>query len=299
MAGISFEKKTEPVETPVEGVVIDVTTTVAPAGETTVPVTQIAPPPVTAVVPAAPVAVVPANSPLDFDDDNIGFEDVILPRLNIVQKVGDLSNIFTPGEIVLNQSSVIHEPANKEKGKVGTGPLSLVVLGFRKRQFAEKVEGGDMGLLLNSELEIPKHGGTLDYKEWQNSLKESKVPGSTVKPLRYFQKLATAVALVQRPAHMDAQDSDNILFPYLCEGKYYALVLWSMKGTAYTHAAKKIFTHRKLGHLRGGYLKQGYTLTTKLEPFGTNFAFVPVLGVGAKTTPGFETFLRSEILGAD
>ncbi len=291
MAGISFEKIVETVPTPVEGVTIDVETTVA-APAAAIPTSA-------AVVPAAPAAVAPANSPLDFDDDNIGFEDVILPRLNIVQKVGDLSNIFTPGEIVLNQASCIHEPANPEKGKAGTGPLNLIILGFRKRQFVEKVDGGEMGLLLNSEAEIEKHGGTLDFKEWQNSVAESKKPGSTVKPMRYFQKLATAVGLVERPAHLATVDADNILFPYECEGRFYALVLWSMKGTAYTHSAKKIFTHRKLGHLRGGYLKQGYTLTTKLEKFGSNFAYVPVLGVGPKTTPAFESFLRAQILGAD
>ncbi len=297
MAGISFQK-TESVPTPVEGVTIDTTTTVCPpAPVDAAPVAAI--PTSTAVVPVAPAPVAPSNSPLDFDDDNIGFEDVILPRLNLVQKVGDLSNIFTPGEIVLNQASCIHEPANKDKSKPGTGPLNIVILGFRKRQFVEKVEGGEMGLLLNSEAEIEKNRGTLDYKEWDNSVRESKVPGSVVKPLRYFQKLATAVALVECPKHLTATDSDHILFPYECEGRFYALVLWGMKGTAYTHGAKKIFTHRKLGHLRGGYLKQGYTLTTELKPFGSNYAYVPLLGVGAKTTPAFEAFLRSEILGAD
>ena len=286
MAGISFEKT---VSTPVEGVIIDTTITECPA----IPVAPAIP--VSAAVPA----VVASESAIGFDDDAIGFEDVILPRLNIVQKVGDLSNIFTPGEIVLNQASCIHEPANKDKGKEGTGPLNIVILGFRKRQFVEKVEGGSMGLLLNNEAEITKNGGTLDYKEWKNSIEGSKEPGATVKPLRYFQKLATAVALVERPKHLDVVDSDNILFPYECEGRFYALVLWGMKGTAYTHAAKKVFTHRKLGHLRGGYLKQGYTLTTKLEGFGSNFAYVPALSVGPKTTPAFEAFLREQILGAD
>ena len=291
---VSFEKKTvetvETVETPVAGLTIDVRATECPA--TSIPTTS-------AVVVAAPAAIASVTSPLDFDDDNIGFEDVILPRLNIVQKVGDLSNIFTPGEIVLNQASCIHEPENKEKSKPGTGPLNLVILGFRKRQFVEKVEGGVMGLLLNNEQDIVKNGGTLDYKEWKASLEAAKVPGATAKALKYFQKLATAVALVERPKHMESIDSDHVLFPYECEGHFYALVLWGMKGTAYTRAAKTIFTHRKMGHLRGGYLKQAYTLTSKLEGFNGNFAYVPVLGVGPKTTPAFESFLRENILGAN
>lgn len=238
-----------------------------------------------AVVPNTPTAVVQSDSPSIFNDEDIGFDDIRLPRLNIVQKVGDLSNIFTPGEIVLNQSAVIHEPADPVKNKVGNKPLIITVLGFKKRQFCEKVVGGDMGLLVNTEAEVVAKGGTLDYKEWQQSNGAKK----------YFQRLATALLLVQKPEHY--QDTDDLMFPYECEGKKYALALYSMKGTSYTNAAKHIYTARKIGHLRPGYPVQAWSLTTKLEKFGDNYAHIPIIKPGPKSTEAFLTFAR-EVLGA-
>jgi hypothetical protein len=289
------------VPTPVEGVTIDVVNThVEPAAQVAVAVPDVAPaaaaiPTTSALVPAGPAAVSRhENSPVQFDDENIGFEDVILPRINIVQKVGDLSNIFGGGEVVLNQQVVIHTPADVAKKVVGTPPINITILGFRRRQFTEKVGGGKMGLLANNEQEVVKHGGTLDYNEWQASLK----PENGIKPLRYFQRLATAVLLIERPDFMAETDSDHILFPYEFQGRFYALALWGMKGIAYTGAAKVIFTARKLGHLRQGYIKQAYTLTSKLESYGENYAYKPVLGIGARTSPEFEQFIRAEILGS-
>lgn len=277
--------------TPVPGVVVESVTTAAPVDVAP------APAPSTAVaivdVPAGPVTRTD-SLPL-FDDQNIGFEDIILPRINIVQKVGDLSEIFTPGEIVLKQSLVIHSPGKPAVGNVaavpGTPPLTLIVLGFKKTQFAEKVAGGAQGILAHTEQEVAKHGGTLDYKEWEAS---TKTPGA--KPLRLFQRLATALVLVEKPAHI--ADEEHIEFPYDCEGKYYALVLWSMKGTAYTHAAKQMFTARKIGHLRAGYNKSAWTLTTKSEKFGDNYAFVPVVKVAGKTSGDFQKFALT-VLGLD
>lgn len=273
------------VTTPVEGVVVDSTIT------HTAPV---AAPAATAVAiidaPAMPVARTD-SLPL-FDDQNIGFEDIILPRINIVQKVGDLSEIFNPGEIVLKQSLVIHNPG--KPGTPGDAPLNIVVLGFKKTQFAEKVAGGAQGILAHTEQEVVKHGGTLDYKEWQAS--EAAAKAGQGKALRLFQRLATALVLVEKPAQVT--DADHIEFPYECEGAFYALVLWSMKGTAYTHAAKTMFTARKIGHLRSGYSKSIWTLTTKSEKFGDNYAYVPVVKAGRKTSEVFQKFTLT-VLGLD
>jgi hypothetical protein len=279
--------------TPVAEVVVESTNTAAPAA---------APAPGTAVAivdaPALPVARTD-SLPL-FDDQNIGFEDIILPRINIVQKVGDLSEIFNPGEIVLKQSLVIHNPGKPAIGPApavpGNPPLNLVILGFKKTQFAEKVAGGAQGILAHTELEVAKNGGTLDYKEWEASEAAAKAPGSTVKALRLFQRLATALVLVEKPAHI--ADTDHIEFPYECEGKFYALVLWSMKGTAYTHAAKTMFTARKIGHLRSGYAKATWSLTTKMTKFGENYAAVPVVKAGPRTSDAFQKFAL-DVLGLE
>jgi len=287
MSKVSFEKTVSEVPTPVEGVTIETETTVAPAVGNAVVIDVGVP-----VVVNAPEVPAVVDSPIAFDDQNIGFEDIILPRINIVQKVGDLSEIFSPGEIVLKQSLVIHTPA--KAGVAGDPPLNITVLGFKKTQFAEKVVGGVMGILAHTEQEIVKHGGTLDYKEWAAS--EAAAKAGTGKALRYFQRLATALCLVEKPAKL--ADEDHIEFPYECEGKYYALVLWSMKGTAYTHAAKVMFTARKIGHLRSGYAKQSWGLTAKMEKFGDNFAAVPVLRPGLKNSTAFQAFVLN-VLGLD
>lgn len=233
-----------------------------------------------------------ANSPAVFDDQAIGFDEIILPRINIVHKVGGLSEIFDSGDIVLKQSLVIY--AAKRGEVAGTAPLSLTILGFKKTQFAEKVAGGVRGMLLNSELDLAKNGGTLDYAEWDAS-KNAAAEGQG-KALRYFERLATAMILIEKPAQIP--DTDNIEFPYCCEGKYYALALYGMKGTAFTHAAKHAFTARKMGHLRAtGYVGYSWQLSTTGKVFGKNTVPVPVLKVGVKNSEAFVKFVREDILG--
>lgn len=213
-----------------------------------------------------------------FNDEDIGFDDIILPRINLVQKVGPLSNIFTPGEIVLKQSLVIHTPAQPEKKQPGNPPLIFTVLGFRKKQFVEKTVGGAMGNLFNTEEEVAAAGGVLNYKEAK----------ATGKPL--YQRLATALTLIQRPEHL--ADEGQVSFPHECEGKFYALALWGMKGTGYTHAAQHIFTEKKIGFLRKGYSVQAWFLTTKLTEFLGNFAHTPVIRPGPVNSEAFLSFAR-------
>lgn len=245
-------------------------------------------------VPTAPVAVAPASPAPFYDDENIGFEDIILPRINIVQKVGELSNVFAGGEIILKMALPIYTPPIIKDGviaKPGTEMLNLTVLGFRKKQFAEKIVGGNQGALCNTEEEVAKLGGTLDYAEH-----EAKVKAQI--PSKLFQRLATALCLIECPAALKGTDAGNLEFAHECEGRKYALVLWSMKGTAYTNGAKRFFTARKLGHLKsGGYPSYSWSLGTKLEGYGTNFAYIPVLKeVNKPNPPAFLAFVK-ELLG--
>lgn len=272
----------EQLPTPVEGIKVESITTAAPAFAVTV------------VVPTAPVAE-RAQAPMIFDDENIGFDEVILPRINLVQKVGEMSNIWTPGEIVLNQQRAIYTQPVAQNGvvtKPGSEPLTIVVLGFQKTRFVEKVSGGAQGAIVDSSEEIAKLNGTLEYREWQEKTKAGI-------PVKLFQRLSTALILVERPRQIE--DQDNLLFSYGFQDRYYALALWSMKGTAYTNGAKRMFTDRKLGHLRaGGYSSYTYLLSTKLETYKfsgvENFAHIPVLKPGQRTSPEFKAFVN-EVLG--
>lgn len=218
-----------------------------------------------------------------FNDEDIGFEDIMLPRLNLVYGVGDLSQIYNPGEWVLNGSLVIHVPANPVKKVAGYPPLNLTVLGFKKRQYVEKKDGGERGNLFNTTAEVVAAGGTLDYKESE----------STKKAL--YHTLATALILVQKPDHIP--DEEHLVFAHECEGKYYSLALWGMKSTMFTHAAKKIFTAKKLGHLKGGYPTFAWNLTTKFETKYEQPTPIPVLTAGSKNTPAFADFVK-EVLSS-
>jgi hypothetical protein len=183
------------------------------------------------------------------------------------------------------------------------------LLGFKALQFAEKVVGGAQGLLLKSEEAVVNAGGTLDYKEWDESLKAvaAGVPGA--KALRRFEKLATALVLIECPAHLVTADADHISFPHECGGKWFALALWSMKGSSYTNAAKAFFTARRMGHLRdkfengvrvgGGYPTRAWTLTTKLEAFKNgNFAYIPIVRPSTTSSPDLLSFVTGFLQGA-
>lgn len=233
-----------------------------------------------ALRPACPVA---ENSAPGYDDEAIDFSEIQLPRLNLVYGVGDLSTIYNPGEWVLNGNLVLHVPANPVKKVAGFPPVNLTVLGFKKRQYVEKKSGGERGNMFNSTAEVVAAGGTLDYKEAE----------STKKAL--YHTLATALILIEKPAHIF--DEDRLIFSHECEGRFYSLALFGMKSTVYTHAAKKIFTAKKLGHLKGGYPTFSWNLTTKFESKYEQPTPIPILTAGVKNTPAFAEFVK-EVLSS-
>jgi hypothetical protein len=256
----------------------DTTTPVPPAPETPAASTEVA---------------TREATPGFFDEDNIRYEDIVFPRINIVQFVGKLATEqgFDPGSILLASQNVIHTPESKTDK--GTPPLNLTVIGFRPLQYAEKLPGGKQGLLVNSESEVVKHNGTLSWKEWD----ASKSSGS---PLRYFQTLATALLLVEKPDFY--ADPDQLDFPYVFEvegqpSRYFTLALWGMKGSAYTKGAKAIRTQKKIGSLRKGYLTHSWTLTTTKQSKDDNYYFEPKLRASTKNGDLFQEFIKA-IIGA-
>jgi len=209
-----------------------------------------------------------------FDDDggsDIEFSDLVVPRLNIVQKVGDLSQAFEPGTIVLGKTIALDQPAR------------LVIASFMPKKYVEKIEGGaTMGRIAKTPQEVVNMGGTIDY----NEAKETKRP--------LFQTLATALVILQRGA-----EDPEAAFPFIYEGHGYALVFWSMKGTAYTNAAKVFFTARKTGLFKtsrsamiSGYLKQWVLLETEAKKYSTNWAMIPIVNLAEETTEAFRAWVH-------
>lgn len=238
-----------------------------------------------------PSAGLPSASKLVLGDHIPDFADIILPRINIAQNIGELKDHFLPGSIVLGRQTSLFCPPDVDTTtgnvkRASTPPATLTVLGFRPTRYCEKVTGGVRGLIVNTEDEVRNNGGTLDYNEWK--LKQAS-------GMKRFEPMADALVLVQRP---ESSADDDTVFVYDIEGKKYALALWAMRGTSYTAAAKRVFfTQRAIGCLRGGYPTSGYDVTTRLDHYpGGNSAWVPICSAKGKNTPGFLAFV-AEILG--
>lgn len=268
-----------------------------------VPVTQAAPlvaapesPAPAAPAPSVPATVgsqLPATTTSFLLGDKIpDLKDIILPRINLVQNIGQLKESFEPGTLTLNQATVLFVPPaiNTKTSQVtreATPPVTITVFGFRPTRYTEKVEGGGKGLIVNSEDEVRAAGGTMDYQEWQMK----KAHG-----MKRFEALADALVAIERP---DAVADDDTVFVYDVDGKKYALALWAMKGVVYTAAAKRVFfTARAVGCLRsGGYPSWNFSVTSREDGFGTkgNKAWVPICVPKAKNTPAFLEFVKSII----
>lgn len=237
---------------------------------------------------------IPASSPLPvatydggFDDNDIAIEDIIIPRLNVVHRVGDLGLIFNPGELVLNVTTVVHEPENREKGVPGSGPLVIVPIGFKRIQFCEKTVGGAKGRMLKTEAEVVANNGSLDYNEAKAS-KGAKA---------YFERYATALLLIKQPVIL-LPDAEEQIFTHHIDGERYTLAQYSSKGTAYTAFAKRLMTEKKIGFLReGGYPSFSWFFTTVMKSYpkdggGVNLVPVPLLKPGAHTTQAVRDYIK-------
>jgi hypothetical protein len=217
-----------------------------------------------------------------------GFKDIILPRINIVQSVGMLKDSFVPGAIVFDQKLQLFTLpiVDKQTGNIkvpGLPPVNLTVLGFRDTRFVEKISGGERGMIVNTETEVRAAGGTLDYNEWK--LKAAS-------GMKRFETLAEAFVIVKRPQHVA---DDDTVFIFDVGGDKYALGLWAMKGTAYTHAAKRVFfTARKMGVLsKDGYPSWNFNVSTRSETFAGNTYFVPVCLPGTRSSAAMLAFVEN------
>jgi len=249
--------------------VIDVQSTVVHDVPTPVPGVSVTCETTTGGVTTA-VATVPKNQLPEkyFDDgsDGIKGSDLLVPRLNIVARVGDLSTKFPPGGIVLDGKLAIFAP--------GGAPVEFVSLAFAPRRYVEKIEGGEQGETVDSVEEVVARGGTIDYKDAKANKKTK------------WDELDTLYLIVK-----GSKDANQLKFPLEFQGDRWALVKWSMKGSAFTRGAQVIRTARAAGHLKAGHTQATWLLTTDTAKFRTgNVAVVPVLEVGTATTPEFRAW---------
>jgi hypothetical protein len=159
------------------------------------------------------LAVTTASAP----DGNISRDDIILPRVNLVQKSGKLCDDFAPGSFLFEKQVVLATPGNS---------FSAVVLGHSK-YYQEKVEYGsdEFGRRANNEEEVRNLGGTTTW-------------GVNDKP--YFQPVADLLLAVKAPPGVEGDALD--LFPYQTGDEHYAIAIYTVASSAYTSLAKRVFT---------------------------------------------------------
>jgi hypothetical protein len=243
----------------------------------------------------------PARNNFVLGDYLPSFDQVVLPRVNVAQNIGQLQDTFDPGTIVLARQTVLFLPPDidLQTGTVhraATPPAIMTVLGFRKTRFVEKTKGGAKGLIVNSEADVVKAGGTLDYGEWK-----LKGEGN----IKRFEPLVDACVLIQRPENVEDDDS---VFVHEIDNQKYALALWSLKGTLYTSLAKGVwFTARMMGCLKsrevkdadgkgtgvftGGYPTWSWNISSKEKQFSEQNRSWVVTGTPHKKNT--ETFLEA------
>ena len=202
----------------------------------------------------------PQSAALGTVAGEIESDDIVIPRLNLVQNVGNLNELFTAGELVLNKEVVL--PA----------PLELTILSARK-QFVQNLDfdSGEKPQVFNTLEEVHAAGGTI---EWVGNQKPSYVPVLHVN------------LVFKAPAGLD------YALPLEYNGDAYGLAVWTLRGVAYTRAGKNILTAAKFS-LRDGLFNGKWELTSKREKFGRNSVFVPVLRNVGRNTPDFVDFLRT------
>lgn len=263
------------------------------AGESPAPIIEIKTEQVTveSITGACGVPAAISPSGIVSSDDLPGFKDVMFPRINLVQNLGDLKNTFSPGEVVFGKQTVLFTPpnVNAQTGnmtKQGTPPAIVHFLGITQKRFHEIVQGGMGGIIVNTEAEVRANGGTLDYKEYE--LKKSA-------GMKRFGPMIEFLVVIQRPEHCA---DDDTVFSFKVDDKKYALGLWSMQKTSYTQGYKKILAFQRLaGVLKDGYPTFSFALSTRENSYdgGKKKAWVPVLIPSGKVSPAFAEFVNNII----
>lgn len=209
------------------------------------------------VVTEGPTALVAApTSRPNSSGDNITRDDLILPRINLVQKSGKLCDDFAPGTFIFEKQVILAPPGQE---------FSMVVLNTVK-YFQEKVEYGssEFGRRANSEEEVAAMGGCTTW-------------GAVDKP--YFQSAADLLVVIQAPEGIS--EEQRSLFPFERGSAAYAAAVYTVASSAYTSLAKRIFTD-KLYTLKAGLHTGEYRVKSELKKNAANSWFVPTAGIAKK-----------------
>ena len=186
--------------------------------------------------------------------------DISFPRLQIVQGMGNLSENYKKGEIVLDGESLISD---------GPTPIEFTVCRIGK-QFEENVDwdSGEIPRIV-SKADAVEIGGSFEWGA--NGEKPNWLP------------IADALICIK--------GDDPEVFPFEYEGNNFAFALWRIKGTAYKRAAVPIFTAARM-YYREGLRTGSFQLNTEKATFGGKSVHVPKIRRGSRHDPKFGAWLK-------
>jgi len=242
------------------------TITFAPTGDSTPIKTAavvVAEPTALAVV--EPQQIVSSPRPPSGIDGEITQEDLRVPRINLVQKSGQLCDNFSPGSFLFEKSIVIAKPGSF---------FTVVPLRLRK-YYQEKLEFG-------SSNEMPRRANTAQEVR--------ELGGSTMwGHENYFQDMADIMLAVEAPESLD-EDAMQY-FGYSHGGKNYGLAIYTVGSSAYTTFARRLITDTK-GVLKGYLFNGKYELNSEIKKNGSNSWYVPMPKFAGKNSPEECEFFR-------
>lgn len=200
-------------------------------------------------------------------EGELGMEDVRVPRINVVQKVGDLSEVFDFGDVVLDKELKLASMGD---------PISVTVL-HMKNQYKESIPYGSdiMPNVFDTKQEVLENGGNFTYGQ----------DG-------YYERVAHATLLIEAPEG----EEDNPLFSFTFDGKSYAMVLFTMQRTSFTSMGKEINT--AAAHwAKDGIWKIKWEMSTEKRKAGANTFCVPKLRRSGRHSDEFVAFAEGLMMG--
>lgn len=188
-----------------------------------------------------------------------GREDMRLPRINLVNKTGDLSNLFTPGVWVVNKEHELNKLDPKNKN--ASIPLRVIPLRLgAEYQESLPYDPNVRGRVFKTAEEVRAHGGVIAYGKGEGK----------------FAKVAHIELLVEAPEDL-GEDASSVFF-YTLGDKKYARVIYTAGGTAYSETAPVLYNDVKMGFLaKTGFGGGFYTLGSRLKTGDKGSWWLPVL----------------------
>jgi hypothetical protein len=188
--------------------------------------------------------------------------DIRLPRVNIVQKVGDLSNLFTPGSILFNKEVVL---------TAGKTPVEVVPLRLKKVYQQDLPYGSEETALVFEKAEdVRLSGGSL---QWGDD--------------NYYTEVAHVQVAIIKPD--ECPEELEPLFPFEHDGKMYGCAMWTLKGSAFTSAGRTLITARTT-LLREGLHTGRFMLSTELKKNTKNSWYAPILKFAGRNSAEASSF---------